>query len=265
MADYFLDPAVFGNVNAGLSQSQQDQFRPLTPNDVGSGHYRQFNPTGPIPLQASWDWTAAQFAQFRADWDDISALRFGVAWFDMILPLGLFPMGYDNALGMSDAVSTHQLTVGVYDTNPNVVGFDQATAVGSLTPATVGSYPQAITYLRTTTAGDRLLLNFDAGTQLENNTDSLTLILPGLPDTPMPWVASGLWYRNTTSTTTLFNWLNDRLGETVPIGIRYKAPADARCRAHFTAPYSATPLGPENWRISATLEVDMSPALEGMT
>jgi len=86
MVTYDMTVAQYGNPNAQLTQTQNDQFiRGI--GDVGSGLYRDYNQSGSLPVTMSYTWNGPQMADFRSAWEDVSLLSFGAGWFTIELPV----------------------------------------------------------------------------------------------------------------------------------------------------------------------------------
>ena len=85
---YYLDPAIFGQPQYGLGATPGQRFTRKS-GDGGSGEYVPYNPSAPVAVTATYQWSGAKLAAFRSDWETASKLNFGGGWFEADLPLYL--------------------------------------------------------------------------------------------------------------------------------------------------------------------------------
>lgn len=249
------------NPDYGLSSTQEDQFRKLL-GDLGRGLYKSYNPTAPIPVNLSWTMTNDEYRAFRISWNGADLL-FGSQWFTLDLPAPLTGEGTGQAgYGTHDVPFTFDMLVGTD-------GIDQygyvAGSWGELTPTVFGEAKTEITYFRTVGSNTRMGLR-PADLQQIPGVTSIDMTFPEKTDQqtyPAGWGAGNSRYR-TEVDVPLVDYMMAALGTNIPIIVTMPQSRWYRFNAHFLDTYSASPIGISHWKVSAAVELDASPLLEGL-
>lgn len=257
---YHLDAAVFGNPTTSLSQTQADQFRQLM-GDVGRGQYKSYNPTGPLPVSLSYQWTGAQLAQFRSDWSTRSALNRGASWFTADLPLMLgFGAPSDAALFPYDVVSPLTYSVKVSNSGTNYGFILGVSGVNDVAARHVTGVQ--ISQLRFGTSS--FVLDFD-GTRLPSpNNSSISAYFTDTGETVnLTWNGTNLYYNGTWASTAPVAeslWRNG-VGTIQSVILTVTNQSFQRYLIHTTKSFTANANGYDNWSVDLPVEIDASEAL----
>lgn len=259
---FYLDYQTYGLPNVGLSQTQSDQFRPVRNNTLGRGLYKSYNPTGPVVVNAQWDWPAATYRQFRLAWEDVSELMYGAHWFEADLPLGLVGDFASSGSGVvtEDVLQQIQLTVGTDGTN---YGFNDNPLYGSRSPQQINPLAENnISDMRSNGVNIFYLRNFN-GEQITGD-NLVSVMFPGFSGLKLyEAVYGGDHYLS--SITGIRDYLSSESGNTIQVGISFNVPSVRKYLCHFKAPFTASPIGHGSWwRMSAQLDVDTSPKMQRM-
>lgn len=207
---YIFDDS-FGNANIGFSQTQEMQFMRGT-GAIGRGRYRDYNPSGPIPVDAQYDWTGAQLLQFKSDWENPLRLNYGASWFEISLPAFVPPY-------RQEALPTNlQLTVAA---GANIAaGYDATNSVGSISPAVL--YPRTLDKVGLT-LGDALIITPVDNRRLAGSDELILWFHDGgalsNPRRTLTWDPVNERYELTGVTGALKTYLIGAVGTTIPISI----------------------------------------------
>jgi len=255
MVQYHFPAAEFGNPSFPLTQTQQQQFKSNPVRDVGRGLFAAYNPTGPLPVSARFEWTGATLSQFRSAWENAAQLNQGNNWFTMDLPLmfdhsgvadvDLFPYNSKVDFIFAVTISSSAVLVANYGDvdGTNLLGlFVQGIGIDTNDLLTVNVGPQ----LPGAKNADLLTFEFiDTGEIVD-----------------LQW--NGNDYSRTITTLAplaILDWFGAALGEVRLISLRPYAQQFQRYPVHVKTPYDASMSGYDRWDVKLELEVDASPQM----
>lgn len=263
---WHFDASTFGGPNNDLSQTQSDQFQRLS-GDVGSGQFKAYNPTGPIPVDLSFTWTGTQLGQFRSAWDDQNQINKGANWFTADLPLmlnhdveantTLFPYNTSAQMLINLTLGGTSTTFGFRS------NFFGTSRIGEISSETImgENFGLVAVFAGSDTFVVRLnSTSFGGGDTLRGNPDKITAYFPNLDLTlDLPFGASSQDYRVVNADVSA-DW-EVSAGQERLVILTMNVQPFQRYRVHTTTPYSADMIGYDAWRVTLPVEVDVSPEL----